>query len=448
MQQIVDFHIHSKYSRACSPNLTLENIDKTCRTKGIDIIGTGDFTYPKWFQNIKDELEEIENVPLHPFGYKSKGDTGGLRNNDIITDTKKIPLTPFTERGLKRGSGLYKLKIAVDDKVKFILTTELALVYKKGGKARRIHVVVHAPNIEAAEDLNKQLDKNYNIRSDGRPILGMSAEDLCQLCFSIHPKFIIYPAHIWTPWFGILGSKSGFERIEECFGKFTKQIYAYETGLSSDPAMNWRVSQLDKLTLLSNSDAHSLENIGREANVFELKEISYNSVYEVIKGNKKAGKILRTIEFYPEEGIYHYDGHRDCKISFPPPESKKNKNICPVCKQPLTIGVLNRVEALADRPEGFILPNTSNYKKLVGLDKIIADSMSIKSRKSKKVIFKYNEMIKKFGSELNILIDLNLDILKNSDDKLIIEGIRRVRAGEIKIIPGFDGQYGRIKIYK
>ncbi|MBU4375670.1 endonuclease Q family protein, partial [Patescibacteria group bacterium] len=292
MKQIADLHIHSKYSRACSPQLTLENIDKTCRIKGIDIIATGDFTYPDWFFDIKNELQE-----------------------------------------LKGSKGLYKLKSAEDDKVRFLLSTELALIYKKNNKCRRIHLVVHAPNIKAVEELNKYLDKKYNIRSDGRPILGMSAEELMKLCLSIHPKFLIYPAHLWTPWFAVFGSKSGFDSMGECFGKYTENIYAYETGLSSDPEMNWRLSSLDKLTLLSNSDAHSLPNIGREANVFNLKEISYDEIYDVISlresratnaahANRKNKSYLDyTIEFYPEEGMYHYDGHRECGIRFSPEET-------------------------------------------------------------------------------------------------------------------------------
>ena len=241
MRQIADLHIHSRYSRACSRDLTLANIEKTCRHKGVDIVATGDFTYPGWFAAIKNELSEIDKT------------------------------------------GLYELVAAKDQRVKFILSTELALIYKKGDKARRIHIVLHAPDTEAVGELNKYLDAKYNIRSDGRPILGMDAEELVRLCLSIHPKFLVYPAHIWTPWFSVFGSKSGFDSVEECFGKQTENIFAYETGLSSDPEMNWRVSALDKLTLLSNSDAHSLPNIGREANVFELSEVTYDSLYNVIK---------------------------------------------------------------------------------------------------------------------------------------------------------------------
>ena len=412
MQQILDLHIHSKYSRACSKNLTLENLDKACRIKGVDIIATGDFTYPEWFKSIKEELEEM----------------------------------PGRRGTVSSPSGLYKLKTASDDKVKFILSTEFALIYKDGGKCRRIHLVVHAPNIQAVEELNKYLDKHYNIRSDGRPILGMSAKDLFKLCLSIHPKFLIYPAHIWTPWFSVFGSKSGFDKLEECFGEYTSQVYAYETGLSSDPEMNWRVSELDRLTLLSNSDAHSPQNIAREANVFDLETNTYDEIYEAIK-NKDLKKIKYSIEFYPEEGMYHYDGHRACGVSFTPEQTKKLKSICPVCKKPLTVGVMYRVDELADRPFGFKPKNVASFKKLVELDKIIAESLNVKSRSSQKVQTIYQNLIKKLGNELLILLDADLKEITEASDGRIAEGVRRVRAGELKIEPGFDGEYGKVEIF-
>jgi len=404
MKQILDLHIHSKYSRACSPQLTLSGIDAVCRTKGVDIIATGDFTYPEWFSNIKDELEEVGE------------------------------------------SGLYKLKKANDEKIKFLLSTELALIYKDGGKARRIHIVVQAPNIKAVEELNKYLDKKYNIRSDGRPILGMKAPELVKLCLSINPKFLIYPAHIWTPWFAVFGSKSGFNSLEECFHEQTENIYAIETGLSSDPTMNWRLSALDKLTILSNSDAHSLPNIGREANVMDLEEISYDEIYKAIK-KKDLKKLKYTIEFYPEEGMYHFDGHRDCGVRFSSGETKRNKNICPVCKKPLTIGVMSRVGELADRAEGFNPPKAVPFRKLVELDKIIAEALDIKSRQSQKVQSEYNSIIKKVGTEMKVLLDEPLENLEKITGSSIVEGIKRVREGKLFINPGFDGQYGTINIF-
>lgn len=413
MQQILDLHIHSKYSRACSKSLELSNIDQACRTKGIDIIATGDFTYPDWFFSIKEELEEI----------KVRRDAGVL------------------------PSGLYKLKSALNDNVKFLLSTELALIYKSRDKCRRIHIVVQAPNIEAAEKLNKYLDKNYNIRSDGRPILGMSAPDLMKLCLDIHPKFLIYPAHIWTPWFAVFGSKSGFDSMEECFEDYTEHVYAYETGLSSDPEMNWRLSALDNLTLLSNSDAHSLPNLAREANVMDLDDITYDEIYEAIK-NKDLKKLKYSIEFYPEEGMYHYDGHRACGVSFTPEETKKHKGICPVCKKPLVVGVMNRVDELADREFGYKPKNSYGFKKLVELDKIIAEALMIKSRSSKKVQQEYNSLIGKLGPELKILMDVEINQIKEASSAEIAEGVKRVREGDLYIEPGYDGEYGKVQIFK
>ncbi|MFA6417437.1 MAG: endonuclease Q family protein [Patescibacteria group bacterium] len=409
MKQVLDLHIHSPYSRACSPQLTLTNIDKTCREKGIDIIATGDFTYPAWFKAISEELEET-----------------------------------FA------GSGLYKLKTAVDNKLKFILSTEVALIYKDETRVRRIHLVIHAPNIEAATKLNERLGAKYNIKSDGRPILGIKAPELVRLLLEIDEHFLIYPAHIWTPWFAVFGSKSGFDTLEECFKEETKNIYAYETGLSSDPEMNWRLSALDNLTLLSSSDAHSPINIGREATVMELETpISYSQIYEVIKNHKKGGSsgILYTIEFYPEEGMYHIDGHRDCGFSCLPAESQKLNNLCPICQKPLIIGVLNRVAELADRPIGFKPETAAPFKKVIELDKIIAEALNIKSRASKQVRAEYQRLVNKFGSELFILLDCDLEKLKSNTDWRIIEGIERMRSGHLEIKPGFDGQYGDIHIF-
>jgi len=404
MLYIADLHIHSRYSRACSPQLTLANIEATCRLKGVNIIATGDFTHPAWFKEINNQLEEISS-----------------------------------------GAGLYKLKKALDAKVKFILSTELSLVYKDAGQVRRIHLVVHAPDLPAAAKLNKYLDKNFNIRSDGRPILGISAPELVKLVLRVDSRFLIYPAHIWTPWFSVFGSKSGFNSLEECFHGQTEHIYAFETGLSSDPAMNWRVSALDKLSMLSNSDAHSLPNIAREANVIEIPgEPTYQKIYDNLK--KRRG-LKMTIEFYPEEGMYHLDGHRDCSFSCEPSFSQKYKNICPVCKKPLVIGVLNRVEELADRKTGFRPKKFVPYKKIIELDKIIAEALGVKSRNSLVVQKQYHAMIKEFGSELFILLDLDLTKLSVVVDHRIIEGIKRMRAGKLIIKSGFDGQYGQINIF-
>ncbi|NCD00721.1 DNA helicase UvrD [bacterium] len=406
MEKILDLHIHSKYSRACSPSLTLENIGKTAEEKGIDIIATGDFTHPSWFKSIEKDLEEDCN------------------------------------------SGLYFLKEYPELNTRFILATELSLVYKDLGKVRRLHIMVQAPNISAAKQLNEYLDKRYNILSDGRPILKLKADELVRICLNIDPKFLIYPAHIWTPWYAMFGSKSGYDSLEECFKDQTENIYAYETGLSTDPEMNWRFSGLDKLTVLSNSDAHSLKNIGREANVFNLKEkTTYSEIYNAIK-NKDLNVLNYTIEFYPEEGMYHVDGHRDCCFSCCPDETNRLKGICPKCKKPLILGVSYRIDKLADRELGFKPKNAQGYKKIVELDKIIADSLGVKGRQSKKVQELYKEMIRVLGPELKILLDINVKKIKDNFGELIALGISRVRKGELDIVPGFDGEYGKINIFK
>ena len=406
MKKVLDLHIHSRYSRACSPSLNLENIATVASKKGVDIIATGDFTYPAWFKEIKEKLEEVDKT------------------------------------------GLYRLKKNKKIKTLFILSTELSLVYKDEDQTRRIHLMVQAPNIESVSTLNSYLDKNYNIRSDGRPILGMSAPDLVKLCLSIHPKFLVYPAHIWTPWYAVFGSKSGFNSLKDCFKGQTKYIYAYETGLSSDLEMNWRVSDLDHLTALSSSDAHSLENIAREANVMDLAESSYNEIYEIIK-NKDLKKLKYNIEFYPEEGMYYLDGHRDCNFSSLPLDTKKKKGICPKCNKPLTLGVKSRIEDLSEpkRPQGYKPKYRQNYYKLIELDKIIAQCLNIKSRKSVKVQKLYDEMISSFGSELNILLEVDILKIKQEFGDLIASAIDKVRKGKLEIKPGFDGLYGEINIF-
>jgi uncharacterized protein (TIGR00375 family) len=306
--------------------------------------------------------------------------------------------------------------------------------------------MVQAPNLEAVKELNEYLDKKYNIRSDGRPILGISAPDLVKLCLSIHPKFLIYPAHIWTPWYAVLGSKSGFNSIRECFKDQTQHIYAYETGLSSDPEMNARVSFLDNLTVLSSSDAHSLQNIGREATVMDLDELTYNEIYEVIK-NKDLSKLKYTIEFYPEEGRYHFDGHRDCNFSSSPQETKKLQGVCPRCKRPLVLGVLYRVEELADRNKNYKPQNSKDYKKLMELDKIIAEALNVKSRKSLKVQNIYRKMIKSLGPEIYILLEIKINRIRKEFGDTVALAIEKVREGKLIINPGFDGNYGEIKIF-
>ncbi|MFH1780409.1 MAG: endonuclease Q family protein [Candidatus Nealsonbacteria bacterium] len=399
MKFIVDFHLHSKYSRATSKDMDLECMDKWAQIKGIKVLGTGDFTHPEWFKSLKKKL-----VPAEP--------------------------------------GLYQLNSK--NETRFILTSEISCIYKKNDKVRKIHILIFAPSLEVVEKINTHLGLIGNIKSDGRPILGIDAKELAKIVLSVSSECFIVPAHAWTPWFSIFGSKSGFDTIEECFEEYSQYIYAIETGLSSNPPMNWRLSALDKITLISNSDAHSPRKLGREANVFDT-ELSYNAVIGAIK-EKNPRKFLYTIEFFPEEGKYHYDGHRACEISLAPSESKRYNNLCPTCGKPLTIGVMNRAEKLADRKQGFNPNGAIPFKSLVPLEEIIAESLGVTTA-SKRVGVEYNNLIKKLGSELNILLEASCRELKESTLPEIAEGVIRVREGKVSIMPGYDGVYGKVSIF-
>lgn len=400
MQFVGDFHIHSKYSRATSPNMDLESLDNWAKIKGIKVMGTGDFTHPQWFKELREKLTEAE-------------------------------------------PGLYKVK--KDDKgTRFILTVEISCIYSKGGRVRKIHIIIFAPSLSLAEKINAHLGWIGNLKSDGRPILGLDAKELAKIVLDVSPDCLVVPAHAWTPWFAIFGSKSGFDSIEECFEGYSRYIYAIETGLSSDPLMNWRLSALDNVTLISNSDSHSAQKIGREANVFDT-ELSYSGILEAIK-TKDPKKFLYTVEFFPEEGKYHYDGHRLCAISMKPSESKKSGNICPVCSKPLTIGVLNRVEQLADRPEGFKPERAIPFKSLVPLAEIIADALGVLPG-ARQVEEQYNLLIDKFGSEFEILLNVSSQDLEQVSLPEIAEAVERVRGGKVVIDPGYDGVYGKVKIF-
>jgi uncharacterized protein (TIGR00375 family) len=400
MKFIADFHIHSKYSRAVSPLMNLTNLDSWAQIKGITVMGTGDFTHPKWLEEIKKELR-----PAEP--------------------------------------GLFRLR-DVDSQTRFILTSEISCIYSKGGKVRKIHIIVFASSIKAVEKINEKLKKIGNLHSDGRPILGLDAKELTKIVLETDENCLVVPAHAWTPWFSVFGSKSGFDSLEECFEEYTKYIYAIETGLSSDPAMNCRLSQLDKVNLISNSDAHSLQKIGREANVFDT-ELSYKGIADALK-SKDNKKFLYTIEFFPEEGKYHYDGHRLCNISLKPQQSEKYNNICPKCKKPLVIGVLNRIGKIADRPEGFVLKNAVPFKSLIPLNEIVAESIGT-STASKKAVEYYNKLIKNLGNEFKILLESKQKEIAENSLSEIAEGVIKMREGKVFIEPGYDGVYGKIKIF-
>ena len=404
MRFIADFHIHSKYSRATSRDMDLDSLDKWAKIKGIKVLGTGDFTHPEWFKNLKTKLEPAEK---------------GLF-------------------WLKDGNG------KKDSETRFILTAEISCVYSKNGRVRKVHIIVFAPSFEAADKINAHLGWIGNLKSDGRPILGLDAKGLAKIVLESSPDCVIVPAHAWTPWFGIFGSKSGFDSIEECFEDYSKYIFSIETGLSSDPLMNWRLSSLDNIALISNSDAHSPSKIGREANVFDT-ELNYPAIVDAIK-SKNPQKFLYTIEFFPEEGKYHYDGHRDCQISFAPEESKKYNNICPNCGKPLTIGVLNRVEKLADREAGAKPENVIPFKSVIPLGEIIADALGV-TPQTKQVQAEYDSLIKIFDNEFYVLLDAPKSKLESVTLPKVAEGILKVREGNVRIEAGYDGVFGKISIF-
>jgi uncharacterized protein (TIGR00375 family) len=402
MRIIADLHIHSKYSMAVSKLMEIPNIAKWADIKGINLIATGDFTHPRWFEQIKNELTED-------------------------------------------GSGFLSYK---DAKAKFVLSSEISSIYKQGDKTRKLHTLVLVPDLKSAEQINRRLAKIGNIISDGRPILKLSGHDLAQLVLTTNPESLIIPAHIWTPWFSLFGSKSGFDSIKECFGDLSKNIFAVETGISSDPEMNWRISALDKITLLSNSDAHSLMKMGREANVFEIEpcKFNYGEIADIIK-TKDVRRFPKTLEFFPEEGRYHFDGHSNCKICADPFENKYPDGHCPICRKPMTIGVVNQVEKFADRKKSIrksIFPATHH---IIPLNEIIAESFCV-GVNSKKVEQMYFELINQFGNEFTILLDLDEKEMLEKMPPRIAEGIINMRKGKVKIDPGYDGLYGKISIFK
>lgn len=388
-----DLHIHSKYSRACSTALDFKYLEKYARLKGINLLGTGDFTHPKWIQELRQSLSE-------------------------------------------NGDGIYTTSSGFP----FVLQTEISLMYTQDSKGRKIHLILLAPDIETAEQITGYLKKNGRVDYDGRPIFGMSCPEFTENVKQISDKIEIIPAHAWTPWFGIFGSASGFDSVEECFQDQTKHIFALETGLSSDPEMNWRLSALDKYTLVSNSDLHSYWpwRLGRECNVIEMKKLTYDNLIKAIR-TKEGFK--QTIEFWPHEGKYHYDGHRNCNVVFEPSESIKNKNICPVCRKNLTIGVAHRVEQLADRALGEKPKNAVPFTYLIPLSELLAKLLG-KGVSTKQVWDEYNKILKNFGTEYNVLLNATKEELEKTTHPKIAEIILKNRTDEIKWKPGYDGVYG------
>jgi DNA helicase-2/ATP-dependent DNA helicase PcrA len=414
MKFIADLHVHSRYSRATAKNLDLENLYIAAQLKGVTVVGTGDFTYPAWFAEISEKL-----VAAEPGLFQLKEELA--RHCDAqVPESCRRP-------------------------VRFVLVTEISNIYKKDGKTRKNHNLVFVPDLETAGQFSERLDKIGNIKSDGRPILGLDARDLLEILLETSETAFLIPAHIWTPWFSMLGSKSGFNSIAECFEDLTPHIFAVETGLSSDPAMNWRVSSLDGLTLVSNSDAHSPLNLGREANLFNT-QLSYPAIKAALK-TADPDQFLGTFEFYPEQGKYHADGHRGCNVSFWPETTLKHAGRCPACGKPLTLGVLYRVEELADRKAGQIPAHRAPYYSIIQLEHILAEILQV-GPGSKKIQQAYQSALNKLGSEFNILHHLEAEAIEQAGIPLLAEAVRRMRRGEIDVFPGYDGEYGRVRIFR
>ena len=397
---LADLHIHSKFSRASSKNMEPKTLWEVGKLKGLSVLGTGDFTHPAYLKELKELLE-----------YDGK-------------------------------SGLYIYKGSAGEPPYFVPTAEISLIYSTKSKTnRRVHLILIAPSFEVVEEINKYLSKLGNLLADGRPTFGVQAEALVLELMKISPEILVIPAHAWTPWYSVFGAFSGFDTLEEAFGSATPYIFAIETGLSSDPEMNWRISALDRITLVSNSDAHSPAKIGREATAFFLP-----LTYESILRGVREGEIAYTIEFYPEEGKYHYDGHRTCGVVLHPKETKLNSGKCPKCGAPLTIGVLHRIEDLADRDEGYIPQNKPYSVHLVPLIEILAEVYNLNAS-SKNVEKLYRTVIERVGTEFDILLKKSLDELKKILDERLVLAISRMREGKVFVQPGYDGVYGKVSVF-
>ncbi|MEM1550465.1 MAG: endonuclease Q family protein, partial [Candidatus Bathyarchaeia archaeon] len=396
MKVITDLHIHSKYSRATSASMNIQEITSFAQIKGLTVVGTGDFTHPRWIQELKRDLVEVE------------------------------------------GTGLYKPVKAPNSPVYFMITGEVSTVFTFAGGAKRVHHVILTHNIEVAEQINDRLSKYGDLEADGRPILNMSAAHLVEEVMEVSKDNMVFPAHAWTPWFSIFGAFSGFDRVEDCYQDMTKHIHAIETGLSSDPPMNWRLSALDRFALLSNSDSHSTWpwRIGREANLFELECLTYWEMIDAIR-SKDPRRLRLTIETDPAYGKYHWTGHRACGVSLPPAEAIRLGNTCPVCHKKLTKGVEQRVEELADRPSGYVPKDAPGYIRLLPLSEVLAAVLGAGSPNSQKVWNTYNILVSRFGDEYTVLMDASFEEIARLTNQVIAEAIIRVREGRVKVIPGY-----------
>jgi uncharacterized protein (TIGR00375 family) len=397
---IADLHIHSRFSAACSREMEAERLAWWAQRKGITLLGTGDFTHPIYLTYLKQKLVSAEE-------------------------------------------GLFRLREG-EREIRFLLTVEITNIFRHAGKLRKTHTLVFAPSFAVVDRLNAQLAASGNLALDGRPTLTCTARDLLKSVQDTAPECEVIPAHVWTPWFSVLGSFSGFDALEECYGEDTRYIRAVETGLSSDPAMNWRLSALDSVALISNSDAHSPRKLAREANVLDC-ELSYSGVLHALTSHDPA-RFLYTIEFFPEEGKYHFDGHRQCQVRLTPPETRQLKNTCPVCGKKLTVGVLHRVDALADRAAGDTPAGTIPARHLLPLEEIIAAAVG-QNPGTKKVTAEYDRLLTRYGSELGILLDLEEDELITDTPARVLAGIMKVRRDEVRITPGYDGVYGKVELF-
>jgi len=407
LRVIADLHIHSRYSRATSEKMNIDEITRFARIKGLNLVGTGDFTHPKWLEELKEKLVEVPDTNLYGFA--------------------KDPDSP----------------------IRYMITTEVSTIFPFGNEVKKIHHVILTPSLETAVQINERLAGYGNLSADGRPTLDMDAPQLVEKVMEVSKDNVIIPSHAWTPWFSIFGAFSGFNRVEDCYQDMTKHIFALETGLSSDPPMNWRLSTLDKYALVSNSDSHSCWpwRIGREANVFELEEFTYTTVVNAIR-KKDDQRFKFTIETDPAYGKYHWTGHRNCNVSLSPQEAIKFGNRCPVCRRRLTKGVEQRVEELADRPVGFQPEGAIGYMHLLPLSEIIATVLGASYPSTTKVWDAYNGLIKKFNNEYNVLIDAPKEEMTKIVDSRIAEAIVRVREGRVKVTPGYDGVYGQLVLFE
>lgn len=400
---IADFHIHSRYSRATSKNMDLIEISRFCKIKGLNLIGTGDFTHPKWLSELREGLMEID------------------------------------------GSDLYRLSHNEKDPTLFMISGEVCTIFNRNEKSHRIHHVILAPSLDNAEQISDALSKYGDLGADGRPLLKMNAAHLVEIISELSNQNVIFPAHAWTPWYSVFGSISGFDSLEDCYEDFSHKIFALETGLSSDPLMNWRVSDLDNLALLSNSDSHSAWpwRIGREANVFELNKLIYNEIIDSIKSRNN--NFLFTIETNPAYGKYHWTGHRNCGISFSAKDAMSRGNVCPICRKKLTKGVEQRVEEMADREIGYKPSNAKDFLHLLPLSEIIAFILGKEQLASPKIWEVYNSLIKKFDNEYSVLIDAKKEGITMVAGKEIADTIIGIREGRMRVKPGYDGVYGKLE---